>query len=126
MGAGYYPWIFGGIQSGGGLTRWVKWWGYTLEDADGGDVSSPPEGKVARSIGFTRCARVTNARDLSGSDRPSCGAPLLDISFAYSVLTQRIRRKIPSLAHRYLSRHFSGLRSDFGGRSDTLRSIPKR
>ncbi|KYM79727.1 hypothetical protein ALC53_09839 [Atta colombica] len=37
MGVGYYPWIFGGIQSGGGLTRWVKWRGYTLEDADGGD-----------------------------------------------------------------------------------------
>ena len=104
MGVGYYPWIFGGIQSGGGLTRWVKWRGYTLEDADGGDVSSPPEGKVARSIGSTRCARVTNARDLSGSDRPSCGTLLLSISICLSgPNTQRIRRKIPSHISTYLA-----------------------
>lgn len=68
---------FDRIESGGGLTRWVKWWGHTLEYTDGGDVSSPPDGKVARSIGS---ARASNERawHLSGilrGIRESCQQP---------------------------------------------------
>lgn len=57
---------FGRVESGGGSTRWVKWWGYAAEDANEGDVSSPPEGKVARSIGSARAGNECAAR-LPGS-----------------------------------------------------------
>ncbi|TGZ51917.1 hypothetical protein DBV15_05558 [Temnothorax longispinosus] len=115
--------------------RWdsVRWWfdqvgqvvgAHARRCRRGRDVSSPPVGKVARSIGSARRARGACSRTyfrffvatLTREQRIGTYSAALNFDLPAACCMQCRRLAIPR----------ARLGSDFGGRSDTLRSIPKR
>lgn len=100
------------IQSGGSSTRWVKWWGNVLDDADGGDVSTPLEGKVARSIGFCS-VRATDKR----ADHPRARFTV-DCTIVCSCVALNYASIIDhTLVGSVFSQAMTVRQRDFGGRS---------